>query len=103
MSTIDGKVYTFNGLGDYTLVTVTDDAIGFVLQGRTSKAKVNESFGIAQSKATVFSGFAVKEKDQAHIEIYLNVTCKYSTFTVIFCAGLSLVFSARPIENATRL
>ncbi|XP_072047055.1 uncharacterized protein [Amphiura filiformis] len=51
----DGGNYTFNGLGEYILVTVKD--MDFELQGRTGYAMVN---GDIQEFGTVFIAFAAK-------------------------------------------
>ena len=54
--TIDGRRYTFNGLGEYVLLRANN----FEFQGRTTLA--------ANSNATIFSAFALREGDN-HIEV----------------------------------
>ena len=63
-TTIDGRRYTFNGLGEYVLLR----AHNFKFQGRTVLA--------ANSNATVFSAFALREGDD-HIEV-INLVHGYS-------------------------
>ena len=48
-TTIDGRTYTFNGLGEYVLLRI--DALDFEIQGRATRL-VNES------NATVFTALA---------------------------------------------
>lgn len=59
MRTLDGYDYTFNGLGEYVLVSIEAEDTKkdfFVLQGRTERAinrKTNQT-----TQATVFNAFA---------------------------------------------
>ena len=53
ITTIDGRRYTFNGLGEYVLLRTTSS--NFELQGRTALAP--------NSDATIFSAFALREGD----------------------------------------
>ena len=53
ITTIDGRRYTFNGLGEYVLLRTTSS--NFELQGRTELAP--------NSDATLFSAFALMEGD----------------------------------------
>ncbi|KAK2166194.1 hypothetical protein NP493_1330g01003 [Ridgeia piscesae] len=65
--TLDGFQYTFNGLGEYTLVETTHD--NFTLQGRTAKARdVNGT----ETDATVFSAFAARDVDSDTVHIGMN-------------------------------
>ncbi|KAK3706070.1 hypothetical protein QZH41_014679, partial [Actinostola sp. cb2023] len=76
--TMDNKNYTFNGLGEYTMVDVNN--ADFQLQARTAKAPGDE--------ATVFSAAAAKDMDSGTIEVRLNnvmpCTCA-SGYTGKFC------------------
>ena len=67
--TLDGFQYTFNGLGEYTLVETTHG--NFSLQGRTAKAR--DANG-TETDATVFSAFVAKDvnSDKIHIEMTKN-------------------------------
>ncbi|KAI0210407.1 Mucin-like protein [Lamellibrachia satsuma] len=64
--TLDGFEYTFNGLGEYTLIETTHS--NFTLQGRTAKAR--DANG-TQMDATVFSAFTAKDvdSDTVHVEM----------------------------------
>ena len=53
ITTIDGRRYTFNGLGEYVLLRTNNS--NFEFQGRTELAP--------NSAATVFSAFALREGD----------------------------------------
>ncbi|CAH1802267.1 unnamed protein product, partial [Owenia fusiformis] len=68
--TLDGKTYTFNGLGEYTLIQTTDDY--FTLQGRTSRAVTSNG---TITKATVFTAFAVKDElsDKLYVQLADNL------------------------------
>ena len=60
MRTLDGLEYTFNGLGEYTMVIIEDEAGDrlFELQGRTQQAVNTDTEGL--SDATFFSGMAAE-------------------------------------------
>ena len=64
--TLDGLQYTFNGLGEYTLLQTTDG--NFTLQGRTVRAL--DANG-TQTMATVYGAFAAKDalSDRLHAEM----------------------------------
>ena len=64
--TLDGFQYTFNGLGEYTLIETTHG--NFTLQGRTAKAR--DANG-TETDATVFSAFAAEDvdSDTVHVEM----------------------------------
>lgn len=53
ISTIDGRRYTFNGLGEYVLIRTTNT--NFEFQGRTRL--------VPNSNATIFSAFAIRDGD----------------------------------------
>ncbi|KAK7092483.1 hypothetical protein V1264_008221 [Littorina saxatilis] len=57
--TPDEREYTFNGWGEYTLITLNSGDSDFVLQGRTSPAE-RETDG-SPAKATVFRAFGAEE------------------------------------------
>ena len=62
--TLDGFQYTFNGLGEYTLIQTTYDT--FTLQGRTAKTLDNNG---VEREATIFSAFAARDNDSDTIHI----------------------------------
>ena len=61
---MDGVDYTFNGLGEYTLVETTDK--NFTLQGRTSRV---HEYDDMKMHATVFSAFAAQDSDSDTFQI----------------------------------
>ncbi|EDV18814.1 uncharacterized protein TRIADDRAFT_62718 [Trichoplax adhaerens] len=67
--TFDGKLYTFNELGEYILLQTINK--NFQLQGRTMKAIRNSSLSAA---ATVFSAFATMEIGADIVQFTLNST-----------------------------
>ncbi|XP_040205585.1 uncharacterized protein LOC120936885 [Rana temporaria] len=74
ITTLDGLSYTFNGLGDFTLLDASAENITFILQGRTVRT------GTAQ--ATNFAAFAVNytsSSDSVTVEWYLESNGSIST------------------------
>lgn len=67
--TLDGRNFTFNGLGEYTLLHVDTSNITLDIQARTERALKNDG---SLSDATVFSAFAVKESSNASLHVQLN-------------------------------
>ena len=65
--TLDGLEYSFNGLGEYTLIATTDKT--FTLQGRTLRAL--DSNG-QDMQATVFSAFAAQDSDSDRFHVQMN-------------------------------
>jgi len=61
IKTLDDKDYTFNGIGEYTMVDA--DNSSFILQARTVLAPGN------RSTATIFSAGAAKEYDTSTVEV----------------------------------
>ena len=60
-TTLDGRVYTFNGLGEYVLLR--ESIKDFEFQGRTELAP--------NYNATIFSAFAIKDgSDAVEVIIY---------------------------------
>jgi len=59
--TLDGGNYTFNGVGEYTMVVTNSSE--FVLQARTKVAQGG------LSKATVFSAGVAKEVNTSKVEV----------------------------------
>ena len=55
---MDGKEYTFNGWGEYTLVAIATETLNFTLQGRTGRADTDNG---TLTSATVFVAFGVEE------------------------------------------
>ncbi|KAL3832136.1 hypothetical protein ACJMK2_023807 [Sinanodonta woodiana] len=67
IETLDKKKFTFNGWGEYTLVSLDN----FQLQSRTSRA---ERANGGLSNATIFSAFAAKDIIGSTIHVELNST-----------------------------
>ncbi|XP_060570002.1 uncharacterized protein LOC132728362, partial [Ruditapes philippinarum] len=67
--TLDRKNFTFNGLGEYTLLHVDTDNFTLDIQARTERALQKNG---KLSDATVFSAFAVKESSNASLHVELN-------------------------------
>ena len=67
--TLDGFQYTFNGLGEYTLIETTQG--NFTLQGRTVKARYANG---TETDATVFSAFAARDVNSDKIQIKMSAT-----------------------------
>ncbi len=84
IKTLDGLTYTFNGIGDYNLLSLKNRS-DFIVHCRMSKATVVKNVTTAASKATVFSAFALSAFQGALVEIYLNVSSMYciSDFNLI--------------------
>ncbi|XP_019632704.1 PREDICTED: uncharacterized protein LOC109476260 [Branchiostoma belcheri] len=68
MKTLDGLAYTFNGLGEFTLVQTRGASVGFSLQGRTEKAIGTQG----AAEATVFTAFASKQDGSSTVEMGMN-------------------------------
>jgi len=67
--TLDSQNFTFNGLGEYTLLQVRQEDVSFDLQGRTSRP-LRE--GGKYSTATIFSAFAALER-QTNARIHFEL------------------------------
>ncbi|XP_030845287.1 mucin-like protein [Strongylocentrotus purpuratus] len=67
INTLDGRKYTFNGLGEYTTIAYSHGD-PFMLQARTGKAFNN---GVPVEDGTVFTGFAATQ-DITKVEFQLN-------------------------------
>ena len=62
VTTLDEKQYTFNGLGEYILVTTNDQSI--VIQGRTELTP-----GTGDTGATQFSAFTFGQPGSSIVEV----------------------------------
>ena len=65
--TLDGKQYTFNGLGEYTLLDALDG--GFVIQIQTKQAVDQNGRDI---EASVISAIAMKLRNKPTVQAYLH-------------------------------
>lgn len=66
ITTLDGKLYTFNGYGEYTLMKIETGTTTFELQSRTELASSQNG---TKSNATVFSAFVAKDQTGASIQV----------------------------------
>ena len=61
--TLDGKNFTFNGIGEYTLLQIDDGlVVFFTMQARTQMVP-------GMAKATSFSAVAAKETNASCVEV----------------------------------
>ncbi|XP_072266268.1 uncharacterized protein [Pyxicephalus adspersus] len=90
ISTLDGVQYTFNGLGEFTLVNVRDEnnTLMFTLQGRTGRAGNG-------TQATNFIGLAAKIQNQTTVEWLLQDT----NITIVRINGTTFTLP----DNSTHL
>ncbi|KAL3837565.1 hypothetical protein ACJMK2_022913 [Sinanodonta woodiana] len=71
IETLDKKKFTFNGWGEYTLVSLNTTNTTFTLQSRTARASKADG---NNTDATIFSAFAAKDNIGANIHVELNET-----------------------------
>ncbi|XP_052273396.1 uncharacterized protein LOC127873560 [Dreissena polymorpha] len=69
MRTLDGMNYTFNGLGEYVLLSIQTSNVTFSLQARTERAKKADG---NISDATIFTAFAARDHTNSSLHIELN-------------------------------
>uniref|UniRef100_A0A8W8N019 Fibrillin-1 n=1 Tax=Magallana gigas TaxID=29159 RepID=A0A8W8N019_MAGGI len=67
--TLDGKNYTFNGYGEYTMLKISKDSIQFDLQARTDLATTANGTSI---NATIFSGFVALDQTGSKLQIEMS-------------------------------
>ena len=67
--TLDGKKYTFNGWGEYTLLKIQTENVTFTLQGRTDRAVTADG---TVTDATIFSGFSAQDHTNASLQVELT-------------------------------
>ena len=92
--TLDGKQYTFNGLGEYTLANVRNGY--FVVQARTSQAIIN---GTQSAKATVFTAVAAKQNGSDTVQATLDIV--QNDFSILVNGNVSLLLTDLSV-NQTR-
>uniref|UniRef100_S4R5G7 VWFD domain-containing protein n=1 Tax=Petromyzon marinus TaxID=7757 RepID=S4R5G7_PETMA len=71
ITTLDNVSYTFNGLGEYTVLEAVGDGVNFTMQGRTGIARTNASTNIS-SKATSFIAIVAQETGGIKVEWILK-------------------------------
>ncbi|XP_065942258.1 uncharacterized protein [Magallana gigas] len=67
--TLDGKNYTFNGYGEYTMLKISKDSIQFDLQARTDLATTANGTSI---NATIFSAFVALDQTGSKLQIEMS-------------------------------
>lgn len=67
IKTLDGGEYTFNGWGEYTMITLTSSDLSFTLQGRTGLAETESG---SVTNATVFTAFGAEENG---VRVYVGL------------------------------
>ncbi|XP_046584649.1 uncharacterized protein LOC124291639 [Haliotis rubra] len=98
---LDGKIFTFNGLGEYRLIDLESEnkTFTFKLQCRTAQA-VNSTG--EKVNATLFSAFAAEQSGSlgsAKIHVELN---KDKTNLVIYCDDVDMTAQFYSEDNFTR-
>ncbi|KAK7495536.1 hypothetical protein BaRGS_00013234, partial [Batillaria attramentaria] len=89
IETLDGRQYTFNGLGEYTLVTFAN----FTLQGRTALAKTNSG---TPTNATVFTAFGAEENN---IRVFVGLDPSTNNTMEIYANGTDYSLRFRQEED----
>lgn len=67
--TLDGKNYTFNGYGEYTMLKISKDSVQFYLQARTDLATTANGTSI---NATIFSAFVALDQTGSKLQIEMS-------------------------------
>eukprot|EP00105_Crassostrea_gigas_P037421 XP_019921569.1 PREDICTED: fibrillin-1 isoform X2 [Crassostrea gigas] len=67
--TLDGKNYTFNGYGEYTMLKISKASIQFDLQARTDLATRANGTNI---NATIFSAFVAQDQTGSKLQIEMS-------------------------------
>ena len=85
ITTLDGARYTFNGWGEYTMVSIATEDVTFVLQSRTSLAETENG---TLTNATIFTAFGA-EHNETRVFVQLEPNSKDSEwhrrFQVVLC------------------
>lgn len=69
ITTLDGKLYTFNGYGEYTLLKINTSTTTFELQARTELATAQNG---GKSNATVFSAFVAQDQTGTNMQVEMS-------------------------------
>ncbi|XP_052236237.1 uncharacterized protein LOC127848005 isoform X4 [Dreissena polymorpha] len=93
MSTLDGMNYTFNGLGEYVLLSIETSHVTFSLQARTERA-VKEDGNL--SDATIFTAFAARDNTNSSIHVELN---KAKDNVTLYGNGIDLTKTLREVQQ----
>ena len=79
--TLDGKLYTFNGYGEYTMMKINTSTVSFELQARTEL--VSTQNGVT-TNATAFSAFAAKDHTGSSIQIEMSQDKKSKVYYIFY-------------------
>ena len=69
ITTLDGKSFAFNAIGEYTLMKVTQPSLNFELQGRTCQATSSSG---APVLASIFCAFVAKGNNSDILQVELS-------------------------------
>lgn len=69
ITTLDGLEYTFNGYGEYIMLTVNKGPVQFDLQARTDLVSTENGTIV---NATIFSAFVAKDHTGSMVQIELS-------------------------------
>ncbi|XP_061189287.1 uncharacterized protein LOC133197327 [Saccostrea echinata] len=69
ITTLDGKDYTFNGYGEYTMMKINTSTTTFDLQARTELATSENGTSI---NATIFSAFVARDQTGSKVQIEMS-------------------------------
>ena len=69
ITTLDGLEYTFNGYGEYIMLTMHTGSIKFDLQARTDLVSTENGTIV---NATIFSAFVAKDQTGSIVQIELS-------------------------------
>ena len=68
INTLDSLAYTYNGLGEFTLINTVNSS--FTLQGRTMRTITNGTL----MDSTIFNAAAAKDLNSDNVNVQLNST-----------------------------
>ncbi|XP_052243009.1 mucin-like protein isoform X1 [Dreissena polymorpha] len=99
--TLDATNYTFNGLGEYVLLSIDAPNVTFSLQARTERAMKKDG---NLSEATIFTAFAAKDHLNSSIHVELNTDKDEITLNIgVGAEMLSLdTIIPKTFQNKTR-
>ncbi|XP_062579175.1 uncharacterized protein LOC134241103 [Saccostrea cucullata] len=69
ITTLDGKNYTFNGYGEYTMMKINTSEMTFDLQARTDLASTENG---TTTNATIFSAFVAQDQTGSKVQVEMS-------------------------------
>ncbi|PVD36008.1 hypothetical protein C0Q70_02978 [Pomacea canaliculata] len=107
VTTLDGRQYIFNGLGEFTMATVRTAHVTFTLQARTQRAELRPG---TPTNGTVFTAVGAEENG---VRVFLQIdpntnTSKKSSVCAralyhVFCVVSALILFANNIDYTRQL